>query len=126
MTAPARNPTEKALRELSKLGDAVFQRALRLGRGAAARIARDAAKNSSEFTSRSGGLAKEIKVSNTKKGTRLVSNAPHSYVVERGHGGPQPAPPHPFLEGGARSTTDRQLQAAGKAIDRELRKLHKP
>lgn len=36
--------------------------------------------------------------------------APHGWVVEHGHGGPQPAPPHPYFKPGVKSA--RPLAAA--------------
>ena len=37
--------------------------------------------------------------------------ARHAYLVEAGHGGPQPARPHPYLVAALLDTADRQLQA---------------
>ena len=125
MSAPD-NETVKALKALKRFGDEIFGTTLRKANGAAARKARDAAKRSTVFTDRTGALRAGIRVSNTKAGTRLQSTAPHSFIVERGHGGPRPAPPHPFLETGIRETLDEQLQTAAQVIRREVRKLHKP
>lgn len=50
-----------------------------------------------------GKLLKSLKVSKPKKsrykGTyiRIFTNDPVAHLVEFGHGGPAPAPPHPFL-----------------------------
>ncbi len=54
----------------------------------------------------SGDLHKALKVGR-RKSTRdsssieigtFAGEAPHAHLVEFGHGGPHPAPPHPFLE----------------------------
>lgn len=48
---------------------------------------------------------------------------PHAHLVEHGHGGPQPAPPHPFFSpvvrawSGSKITTAMR-QAAGRALAR--------
>jgi HK97 gp10 family phage protein len=47
-----------------------------------------------------GNLKKGIRAKKSKfddGGWIVVSTAPHSWLVEYGHGGPHPAPPHPFL-----------------------------
>ena len=118
--------TDDLLKGLSKLGDVVFQGGLRSGRVAAARVIVKAAKNTQMVTRRTGNLFKGIKVSNTKTRTRVMSTAPHSYVVERGHGGPHPAGPHPFLESATRATGPQQMRAFKDALASELRKLHTP
>lgn len=111
---------------LKRLGDAVYDGGLRKARGAAARTARDAAKNTRMVTKRTGNLFEGVKVSNTRTGgTKLLGTAPHTFLVERGHGGPRPAPPHPFMTVAVQSTTDQQLDAAAKAMRRELRRLHR-
>ena len=38
----------------------------------------------------------------------VKSTKPHSHLVEYGHGGPRPAPPHPFL----RKALDSNIEAA--------------
>ena len=119
------SPAEQMLRDLSRLGDVVFQEALRAARKEAADVVVESAKNTTLFVRRSGKLEKGIKVSHTKHRTQVRSTAPHSWVVEKGHGGPQPAGPIPFMETAARSTGRRQMRAAVGAIDAALRKLHK-
>lgn len=52
---------------------------------------------------KTGNLRESIKVKSvTQSGNaataNIVADAPHAHLVEHGHGGPHPAPPHPFLE----------------------------
>ena len=111
---------------LKALGDAVYDGGLRQARGAAARVARNAARNTQMVKSRTGKLIAGVKVSNTRKGgTKLLGTAPHTFLVERGHGGPQPAPPHPFMTTAVQSTVQEQLDAAAKAMRTALRKARK-
>lgn len=44
--------------------------------------------------------------------------APHAHLVEFGHGGPHPAPPHPFI----RNTIDEMLPQAKQNIAEALKK----
>jgi HK97 gp10 family phage protein len=49
---------------------------------------------------KTGNLRKGISARKSKfddGGWIVISRAPHSHLVEFGHGGPKPAPPHPFL-----------------------------
>jgi len=58
-----------------------------------------------------GDLKKGIKARRSKfddGGWIVISTAPHSWLVEHGHGGPKPAPPHAFL----RPALDNNIQAA--------------
>ena len=111
---------------LKALGDAVYDGGLRKARGAAARTARNAARNTQLVKKRTGNLIAGVKVSNTRTGgTKLLGTAPHTFIVERGHGGPHPAPPHPFMTTAVQSTTQEQLEAAAKAMRTELRRLHR-
>lgn len=78
---------------------------------------------------RSGDLKKNLGVGRRKK-TRdsyavEVGNfhanepyAPHAHLVEYGHGGPHPAPPHPYLEPAAE-------MAEAEAIDAIMEELTK-
>ena len=55
---------------------------------------------------RTGELKKALKVGRRAKTIdrnaievgAFHGDAPHAHLVELGHGGPKPAPPHPFLE----------------------------
>lgn len=75
---------------------------------------------------RTGELKGSLKVGKRKRnrGTYSVEvgtfypDAPHAHLVERGHGGPKPAPPHPFLEPAVES---RQAEVTA-AIMEELKK----
>ena len=112
-----------ALKGLKRLGDAVYRKALSAGRRAAVRVALKEAKTNTDIAgNRTGNLRKGLKVKTRKTQTLLESHAQHSYLVERGHGGPHPAPPHPFLEVAVLSTKDRQLRAAAIAIDTATKK----
>jgi HK97 gp10 family phage protein len=61
------------------------------------------AKSSTAFTDITGALRKSIRAVKSKydEGGWIVKAggraAPHAHLVEYGHGGPQPAPPHAFL-----------------------------
>lgn len=66
------------------------------------------AKASTAFRDRTGKLRKSIKKQKRKSKDFAASvelydwivraTAPHAHLVEFGHGGPRPAPPHPFLQ----------------------------
>ena len=61
-------------------------------------------------------LRKGIKAKKSKYdggGWIVLSTAPHSHLVEYGHGGPRPAPPHPFL----RPALDKNINAARKQLE---------
>src|SRR6056297_1127534 len=63
----------------------------------AKQIARDAR---SSVNRKTGTLKRRIRAKESKfddGGWIVNSSAPHSHLVEYGHGGPKPAPPHPFL-----------------------------
>lgn len=49
---------------------------------------------------------------------KMVSAAPHAHLVEFGHGGPAPAPPHPYV----RPAFDAQADNAFRIIREELEK----
>jgi len=55
--------------------------------------------------------------------------APHAHLVEYGHGGPQPAPPHPFLRpafDAAKATALAKIEKSFRSgIKRETKKLAK-
>lgn len=46
--------------------------------------------------------------------------AAHAHLVERGHGGPKPAPPHPFMEPAVESTEDEVIDAVMEELMRGL------
>ena len=112
-----------AIKGLDRFGDAIYQKALRAGRGAAVRVVmKEARSNTHVAGNRTGNLREGLKVKSSKTRASLESHAPHSYVVERGHGGPRPAPPHPFLEAAVMGTRQKQLRAAAAAIDRAAKR----
>lgn len=47
-------------------------------------------------------------------------DAAHTHLVEHGHGGPKPAPAHPFLEPAVKSTEDEVLDAIMEELMRGL------
>lgn len=49
---------------------------------------------------------------------KMATTAPHAHLVEFGHGGPAPAPPHPFV----RPAFDAQKETAFRIIREELGK----
>ena len=58
-----------------------------------------------------GNLKKGIRAKKSKfddGGWIVLSSAPHSHLVEYGHGGPNPATPHPFL----RPASDKNIDNA--------------
>lgn len=63
---------------------------------------------------RTGQLQKALKVGRRAKTLNSYAvevgafhgDAPHAHLVEYGHGGPKPAPAHPFLEPAAESVSD--------------------
>jgi len=46
--------------------------------------------------------------------------APHAWLVEHGHGGPKPAPPHPYLIPAVEATQGPAFQAAVTVLDNEF------
>ena len=63
----------------------------------AKQIAKDAKASVNVVT---GNLKKSIRAKKSKfedGGWIVIADAPHAFLVEYGHGGPQPALPHPFL-----------------------------
>ena len=75
----------------------------------------DAKANIHDIT---GNLSKGIKAKKSKYdggGWIVLGTAPHSHLVEYGHGGPRPAPPHPFL----RPALDKNIDIARKQFGAE-------
>ena len=74
----------------------------------AKQVARDARVSVNVVT---GNLKKGIRARKSKfddGGWIVISTAPHSHLVEYGHGGKSPAPPHAFL----RPALEKNIQAA--------------
>lgn len=101
-----------------------LQRAGPRALNAGAKIVLNAARDLAPV--RSGELKKSLKVGRRKKtadrtvvevGT-FYPNAPHAHLVEHGHGGPRPAPSHPFLQPAAEMSED----AVQQAVLEELKK----
>jgi HK97 gp10 family phage protein len=58
-----------------------------------------------------GTLRKSIRAKKSKfedGGAIVIASAPHAHLVEYGHGGPNPAQPHPFL----RKALDKNIELA--------------
>ena len=100
---------------------------------AAAREIADRAKASTAFRDRTGNLRRSIRVEPTmarrRVRGRLVTvrdgNAEvrvdfPGLFVEFGHGGPRPAPPHPFLRPAMRAARQAALQAATREARRRF------
>ena len=109
-------------RRIAELGGTRGLRILINGVAAAARVARNATRASRAFTDRSGGLRAGIVVRRRRGRVVLRGAAPHTHLVELGHGGPHPAAPHPFLVPSVEGTRDAQVQAAAKTVERLLRR----
>ena len=78
----------------------------------AKQIARDAKARVNVVT---GNLKKSIKAKKSKfedGGWITQATAPHAWLVEHGHGGPKPAPAHPYL----RPALDANIAAARDAF----------
>lgn len=77
---------------------------------------------------RSGELKAALRVGRRKKtrdryavevGT-FYPDAAHAHLVEHGHGGPKPAPAHPFLEPAVDSTEDEVIDAVMEELMKGL------
>ncbi len=70
---------------------------------AAAQPICDEAKKTTAFIDRSGKLRESIKVGKVKKDSNgakyvlIATDDPIAHLVEEGHGGPSPAPAHPYM-----------------------------
>jgi len=78
---------------------------------------------------RTGGLKKALRID--KRGGRrnrgksievgtFDGEAPHAHLVEGGHGGPAPAPPHPFMEPAVAAKEDEIMDAIMAELTRGL------
>lgn len=82
------------------------------------------AKASAAFADKTGGLRKSIKKVRGKYPAEnpawlVKATAPNAHLVEYGHGGPAPAPPHPFLT----PARDAAMATAGKTVADELNRI---
>lgn len=77
---------------------------------------------------RTGGLKKALRVgrrastmdtSQVEVGA-FYGEAPHAHLVEGGHGGPRPAPPHPFLQPAVEMTEADVIDAIMEELTRSL------
>lgn len=103
------------VRQLDAVGNLGRQATKALNAGA--EIVLRAAKESAPV--RTGELKSALRVGRRKKtrdqyavevGT-FYPDAAHTHLVERGHGGPKPAPAHPFLEPAVERTEDAVIDA---------------
>jgi len=79
----------------------------------AKQVAKDARASVNVIT---GNLKKGIKAKKSKfedGGWIIKSNAPHAFIVEFGHGGPHPAPPHAYLRPALENNIDLARQQFG-------------
>lgn len=92
----------RKVERLSAVPDQVQGKALKAGAEPIVRAAKE------KVNVRTGKLQNAIRSGRRKKirdGSRIEigtfkGEAPHAHLVEFGHGGPHPAPPHPFLRPG--------------------------
>lgn len=94
--------------DFSEINDALAKHINENAESIAKDISRDAKADVNVIT---GNLKNGIKARKSKfegGGWIVISTAPHSHLVEYGHGGPRPAPPHPFL----RPALDKNISAA--------------
>ena len=111
---------------LRQMGPSFMNRLLGPSLAATARVVRDAARKTTVFEDRSGRLRRSIRAARIparyggmrfRRGRAAViaggriERAPHAHLVERGHGGPYPARPHPFLFRALMQTEARQASA---------------
>ncbi len=85
----------------------------------AEKIARQIAKDARASVGvKTGRLKRSIRAKESKfddGGWIVVATAPHAWLVEHGHGGPHPAPPHPFL----RPALDKNINEARRLFGAE-------
>lgn len=97
---------------INEMGPSFMNRLLGPSLHATARVVRDAVRRTTEFQDRTGRLRRSFRAGRIpaqyggkrfRRGRAAVfaggrqERAPHAHLVERGHGGPYPAAPHPYL-----------------------------
>lgn len=90
------------------------------------RYSRNAFKDKTGYLRASFGYRRPKRVVAHRRaapGALLKSSAPHAHLVERGHGGPRPAPPHPFLEPVFRGTFGRLFRAMIVRAERHAQRI---
>ena len=123
-------------RSLARLPGVVGVEVRGKGLLAAAQVVVDQAKATAPFKDRTGRLRRSIRarpikgrVASSRGGVRSVAKAGsraqagsrgsrQAHLIERGHGGPKPAPAYPFMGPAYSSTVGAQL-AAGVAVMRK-------
>jgi HK97 gp10 family phage protein len=81
------------------------------------------AKASTEFSDKTGKLRSSIKVFKSKfpdGGYIVHASSPHAHLVEYGHGGPAPAPAHPFLRPAQKAEKSKFNRKVAAELEREL------
>ena len=123
---------EQIVRSLEFAREEITGRIETTGRRAAAKVIADRARITTEFRDITGRLRASIKprVRKLQVGAQVSAiaggpGAMQSHLVELGHGGPQPAPPHPFMRKAAMETTSEQFQAYLRAVRNEINRLRR-
>ena len=126
---------DRMIAKMNRLPELMARRVQGDGLLAAARVVRDEAKNLVPVLT--GQLRSSIRVRRraqtveTFTGKRRIpggaarvqaggAGARQALLVEYGHGGPHPAPPHPYLEPAISGTRSLQFKAAVAAMRRSL------
>ena len=123
---------ENARRIFDELPTTYQKRVIRPTMLAIAREIRNTARKSTAFTDRSGRLRKSIRAKAYKSSSRLPvaayveaggEGARQAHLVEAGHRGPRPAPPHPFLEPAVQAAQQRAGQIIRTIFERQTLKV---
>ena len=123
---------ENARRIFDELPTTYQKRVVRPTILAIARAVRNEARKSTAFTDRSGRLRKTIRAKAYKSSARLPvaayieaggAGARQAHLVEAGHRGPRPAPPHPFLEPAVQAAQQRAGQIIRTIFERQTLKV---
>ena len=104
-----RGAIQDVIRDLDAVGDLEARAPQALMAGA--NVMLPAAQAAADQHRRSGRMAGTIGIRKRGYGSGVsvevgAINSPVAHLVEKGHGGPKPAPAHPFLEPAAQSVED--------------------
>ena len=123
---------ENARRIFAELPTTYQKRVIRPTILAIAREIRKVARQSSGFADRTGRLRKTIRARAYRSSSRLPvaayvqaggEGARQAHLVEAGHRGPRPAPPHPFLEPAVQAAQQRAGQIIRDVFERQTLKV---
>ena len=131
---------DELIKALNALPGLLAERVQGDGLIAAAHVARDEARQTSEFSDKTGKLRASIRAGQrsqkveTSFGFKNVPSAAamltvggpgarQAMLVEYGHGGPHPAPPHPYLEPAVVNNLARLFGVSAAAMRRSFAKL---